>query len=129
MVVTRRVLVVDDELLARISLADFLRESGYEVVAVNDGESAVRQQRKQAFDVCIVDIRMPSMDGVETILALHQVEPESLFIIYTGSPRFMLVPELRDIGLADRHVVRKPVMDMSVFVAFIDAELSQNQEG
>jgi DNA-binding NtrC family response regulator len=125
----KRVLIVDDERLARISLADFLQESGYEVIAVSDGESAIRQQQQQPFDVCIVDIRMPSMNGVETMLALHRAGPDSLYIVYTGSPQFVVTPALEEIGLTEQCVVRKPVIDMGVFVALIDAELPQDREG
>lgn len=120
---TKRVLVVDDERLTRISLADFLRDLGYETATASDGESAVQLQQEQPFDVCIVDIRMPMMGGVDVILTLHQIAPSSRFIVYTGSPQFVLPPVLEEIGLSEHDIVRKPVMDMDVFVALIDAEV------
>lgn len=120
---TKRVLVVDDEHLARVSLADFLDDEGYETATASDGESAIQLHRKQPFDVCIVDIRMPTVGGVDVILTLHQITPSSRFIVYTGSPQFVLPPVLEKIGLSERDIVRKPVMDMDVFIPLIDAEI------
>jgi CheY-like chemotaxis protein len=117
---TRRILIVDDERLTRVSLADFLQEAGYETTTTGDGESALQLQQEWPFDVCIVDIRMPDMDGVETILALHRAAPGSRFIVYTGSPQFTLPPVLKKIGLSERYIVRKPVLDMNIFVALIE---------
>lgn len=122
---TRRILVVDDERLTRISLADFLQEAGYETVSTGDGESAIRLQEKQPFDVCIVDIRLPGIDGVETILSLHRIEPQTRFIVYTGSPQFALSPALKKIGLSRNQVVRKPVFDMNVFIRLITSEIER----
>ncbi|MBN1991261.1 MAG: response regulator [Anaerolineae bacterium] len=117
---SKRILVVDDERLTRISLADFLREAGYETVAASNGQTALQLQQEHSFDVCIVDIRMPGPDGVETILALHRVAPGTRFIIYTGSLQFTLPLSLEELGLSEGHIVRKPVLDMQIFVTFIE---------
>jgi CheY-like chemotaxis protein len=113
------ILIVDDERLTRISLADYLEEMGYQTAVAGDGESAVGLAAKRSFDVCIIDIRLPGMDGVETILRLKQLMPDAEFIIYTGSPQFVLSSSLRDIGMLERDVVRKPVLDMEVFATLI----------
>ncbi len=113
---TRRILIVDDERLSRISLADFLYEAGYDTAVAGDGESAIQLQQQQPFDVCIVDIRMPGIDGIETIHALHRISPNSRFIICTGSPQFTLSPSLKEIGMSEYCVVHKPVLDMNIFL-------------
>lgn len=115
-----RILIVDDERLTRISLADFLQDMGYDTATAGDGETAIQLQQEQPFDVCIVDIRMPGMDGIETILHLHRVAPHSRFIICTGSPQFALSPALKEIGLLEGDIVRKPVLDMNIFVSLIE---------
>ena len=114
-----RILVVDDERLARISLADFLQETGYDTATAGDGESAIQLQQERPFDVCILDIRMPGMDGADVILALYQIEPRSRFIVYTGSPQFTLTPALETIGISEQHIVRKPVSDLNTFTTLI----------
>lgn len=115
----RRVLILDDERLTRLSLVDFMTEMGFDAVGVADGMSAIALQQERPFDYCIVDIHLPGIDGVETIIALHRIAPHSRFIIYTGSPQFVLAPVLEEIGISDRDVVFKPVLDMSVFVRLI----------
>jgi YesN/AraC family two-component response regulator len=118
---TKRVLIVDDEHLTRASLADFLDNEGYDTTTASDGESAIQLHQKQPFDICIVDIRMPTMGGVDVILTLHQITPNCRFIIYTGSPQFVLPPVLERMSLSEHDIVRKPVMDMGVFMPLVDA--------
>jgi CheY-like chemotaxis protein len=120
---TKRILVVDDERLTRITLTAFLLDAGYPTASVEDGHSAVALHQDRPFDVCIVDIRMPGMDGVETILALHRVSPHSRFIIYTGSPQFSPPRRLREINLSENDVVQKPVFDMRIFLDMIDGKI------
>jgi DNA-binding NtrC family response regulator len=122
----QRILIIDDEYLTRISLADFLQESGYETATASDAETAFILQGTNPFDVCIVDIRMPGIDGIETILTLHQLTPTTRFLIYTGSPQFTLPPPLENLGISEQHIVRKPVIDMQVFVSLI--ETMKNEE-
>lgn len=114
-----RILIVDDEPLARMSLADFLQEMGYDTIAARSGAEALQWQRDCPFDVCIVDIRMPDMDGTAVVRALHQISSGSRFLVYTGSPQFQLTPALRQMGLRDQYVIRKPVVDMQVFVELV----------
>ncbi len=114
------ILIIDDEYLTRISLADFLQESGYETATASDAETALILQETNPFDICIVDIRMPGVDGIETVLALHQLTPTACFLIYTGSPQFTLPSSLEKLGISEHHIVRKPVLDMQVFVTLIE---------
>jgi len=115
----KRILVVDDEPLALVSLAAFLQEAGYETVTAPNGELAIQHQKKRPFDVCIVDIRMPGIDGVETILALAEIAPDSRFIVYTGSPQFTLPSVLEKVGLTEQYIVQKPVLDMGIFLTLL----------
>ena len=70
--------------------------------------------------MCIVDIRIPGLDGIDTIAALHKTSPHSRYIIYTGSPQFVLTPSLEKTGITDDYVVRKPVPDMGIFITLIE---------
>jgi DNA-binding NtrC family response regulator len=115
-----RVLIVDDEIITRISLSDYLCDAGFEVDAVESTDKAIMKQSCKAYNVCIVDIRLPGTDGVETIRNLYQRHNATKFIIYTGSPRFTLSEDLKLVGLAEKNIVRKPVIDMQVFVDLIE---------
>jgi DNA-binding NtrC family response regulator len=67
-----RILVVDDEKIKRITLADDLTTQGYEVVAVGDGEEAIEQLRRGRFDVVVTDLKMPKVDGLELLKHIKQ---------------------------------------------------------
>ena len=60
-----RVLLVDDEIGIRLSLADRLRVAGYEVETAEDGESALQLALKGGFDAILLDLILPKMDGVK----------------------------------------------------------------
>lgn len=61
-----RILVVDDEVKVRTLLAKYLRHSGYEPVEVGDGRAAVERCRGGGFDMVILDVMLPVLDGCET---------------------------------------------------------------
>jgi DNA-binding response OmpR family regulator len=61
----RRILIVDDEPNMRTTLADILAEEGYETVVAESGERALQLFDKQRFDLVLLDVRMPGMDGMD----------------------------------------------------------------
>jgi DNA-binding NtrC family response regulator len=62
-----RILVVDDEEIKRITLADDLATQGHEVVSVGDGAEALQQLQQGRFDVVVTDLKMPKVDGLELL--------------------------------------------------------------
>lgn len=62
-----KILIVDDEVNLLKTLSDILRKNGYEVEVAGDGPSALQALQKNGFDVALLDIRMPQMDGVELL--------------------------------------------------------------
>jgi CheY-like chemotaxis protein len=82
---TLRVLLVDDEDDFRENLARLLRHRGFQVVTAGDGTEAVGLvDRALAFDVAVLDVRMPGMDGIATLQALRRETPELEVIMLTG---------------------------------------------
>lgn len=79
-----KILVVDDEETARISLADILRLEGYEVKAVASGEAAIESLEEDSYDLMLLDIKMPGMDGVEVMLQATEMAPDTLIILLTA---------------------------------------------
>lgn len=61
----KRILTVDDSRTFRMILGMSLRQAGYEVVEVADGESALQAMKGEAVDMVITDLTMPGMDGIE----------------------------------------------------------------
>lgn len=79
-----KILVVDDEKTARISLADILRLEGFEVEAVESGERAVASFSKTDFDLVLLDIRMPGMDGISVLKKIAEISPDTQVILLTA---------------------------------------------
>lgn len=69
-----RILVVDDEAPMRESLKDWLTEDGYEVGLAASGQEAVAMAKEKEWDVILLDLKMPGMDGIETLRKLKSEE-------------------------------------------------------
>ncbi|MDQ2696787.1 MAG: response regulator [Pseudomonadota bacterium] len=114
------VLVVDDEEMIRENLIAFLEDEGMRVMAVESAEEALHRVRDGCpFAVCIMDMRLPGMDGNAAIRALHARCPELEFIIHTGSSNYALPGDLRELGMSDERVYLKPLDDMTPLAAAV----------
>src|SRR5690349_295014 len=82
-----RILVIDDDETVREATASFLESEEFEVVAVPDGSSGIEAIKKGSFDLVVVDVFMPGMDGLETTRAIRQLDPVLPVIAVSG---FML---------------------------------------
>jgi len=79
-----RVLIVDDEDIARISLAEILRLEGYSIKAVGSGEAAVEILKNEPFDVMVLDLKMPGMGGIDVLRVLVDTLLELKVIVLTA---------------------------------------------
>ena len=80
-----RILVVDDEATTRISLAELLRLEGYDVSIAASGEDALDIiERHSPFDLMVVDIKMPGMDGLQLTEAVQRRSPDTVIILLTA---------------------------------------------
>lgn len=112
---TARVLVVDDELLVASNLRAFLEDEGMDVETVGSAEEALALVRVgRTFDVCIMDLRLPGMDGSTAMRELHELNPLLQFVIHTGSIHFSIPNDLEAIGIHDTALFKKPVPDMAI---------------
>jgi len=79
-----KLLVVDDELIVRDSLDKWFREEGYDVTTADSAQEALTKMGEGRYDLALVDIKMPGVDGVELQKRMHDIDPEMLVIIMTG---------------------------------------------
>ena len=77
--------------------------------------------------VAVVDIRLGGIDGLEFIKRLHALHPSVRCLIHTGSTDFQLDKELRAIGLTEREVLFKPVLDMGIFETLILEKVAEGR--
>ncbi len=79
------ILVVDDEAVTRVSLLDALRLEGYDVATAASGEEAVSLLDKRGpFDLVILDLKMPGMDGLEVVEQIHASSSDTVIILLTA---------------------------------------------
>lgn len=79
-----KIMVVDDELSIRVSLEEILKLEGYEVQAVEKGDVALKMLQEEAYDVVLLDLKMPGIDGIEVLRLINQITPNTSVILLTG---------------------------------------------
>jgi len=79
-----RILIVDDEMVVRDSLGRWFSSEGYTAQPVSCGRDALETIQKAEYDVALIDIKMPGMDGIELQSRLHEADPDLTVIIMTG---------------------------------------------
>jgi DNA-binding NtrC family response regulator len=78
------IMVVDDEEIVRDSLGSWLEEDGYSVEAVESGKKALERLPAKSWDLMLVDLKMPGMDGIQLMEEVHKIQPDMLVIIMTA---------------------------------------------
>lgn len=79
-----RVLLVDDEAELIEYMAKRLAKKGLTVEAVTSGREAIERAARHTFDVAVLDLKMPEMDGIEVLRSLHETQPFLQAIMLTG---------------------------------------------
>jgi DNA-binding response OmpR family regulator len=82
--VDARLLIVDDDPHIRLSLVRALNLMGYQVEAAGSGQQALALMEAAPFDLVILDLRLPDIEGVEVMLRARQIQPTLLIIVLTG---------------------------------------------
>jgi two-component system response regulator AtoC len=79
-----KILVVDDELSVRESLADLLRSRGFQALALETGEQALAQCASTPWDIVLLDLKLPGMDGLEVLEKIKAHDSETAVLIMTA---------------------------------------------
>lgn len=120
-----RILVVDDDVGIRKTLSKVLEKEGYLVEAVENGKQAIKASSGRFFNVTVVDIRLPDMEGTELLDKLKETEPRMVKIVVTGYPSLKNAIEAVNKGI-DGYVL-KP-FDVSELLAMIRKHLKKQRE-
>jgi DNA-binding NtrC family response regulator len=78
------ILVVDDEFSVRDSLYNWFRKDGYEVTVAEDAGEAIKALQDRRYEVVLLDIKMPGMDGMELQEHIHRIDPQAAVIMITA---------------------------------------------
>jgi len=96
-----RVLLVDDEESFVTALGKRLNARELQVETSNSGEDAIAKAKQQEFDVIVLDLAMPGMDGIETLKRLLQIDPDLQVILLTGHGSIEKAVEATKLGAMD----------------------------
>jgi len=86
MVNPAKILVVDDDENIRKTLSTILKNEGYAVDVAQNGNEAIKKAEASAYNVALIDIRLPDMEGIELLTKMKNAVPKTRKIIITGYP-------------------------------------------
>ena len=105
-----RILIVDDDESIREVLTSILTDEGYIVDAVDTGEKAIKATHEKFYNLVLIDIRLPDMEGTKLLTELKDTVPRMRKIIITGYPTLQNAIEAVNRG-ADAYIVKPINMD------------------
>jgi DNA-binding NtrC family response regulator len=112
-----KILLVDDEEIFARNISRLLANRGYRVTAVNSGDAAIRTLEKENFDVMVLDLKMPGLDGIATLTELRKLGLTAETLVLTGHGSIDTALEAMKLGAYD--YLTKPV-DIHELVKQID---------
>ena len=110
-----KVILIDDEEDIRDVLAVALRDSGYDVIAAEDGETGLRLCEETSPQIVVTDIRMPGMDGLQVLKALKKKTPDMEVIVATAFGEMDLAIQALQLDASD--FITKPISDEALHLA------------
>jgi DNA-binding NtrC family response regulator len=120
-----RILVVDDDETIRTTLTAILEDEGYAVDTAKNGTEAVKHSGEKLYNVALIDIRLPDMEGTELLTKIGNTTPKMRKIIITGYPALRNAIDALNKG-ADAYIV-KP-FDMGDVLKTIKEQLKNQEE-
>ncbi|HEX2440452.1 MAG TPA: response regulator [Methylomirabilota bacterium] len=121
-----RILIVDDEQSVREVLSEYFTEQGYAVETAGDGEEALAQVQRSTPDLVLLDVRMPGLDGVETLRRIRGIAPDVAVIMVTANEDVGLARDTLKLGALD--YVAKPFdfvyLERAIMAGLAQAEAS-----
>ena len=104
------VLVVDDQQILRVTLTEFLEEAGFSVTAVASGRRAIEVFKNERPSAVLLDLKMPDMDGIETMQELKKIDADVPVILVTAHGDIETAVEAIKMGAYD-FIVKPPKFD------------------
>jgi DNA-binding response OmpR family regulator len=110
------ILVIDDDLGVRVTVQKILSRSGYEVMMAASGDEALQLAGEKSFDLALIDLIMPGMDGIETMRRLREASPETVAIMLTAHGTMESAIEALRLGAHDYLVKPCPEQALKLCV-------------
>jgi two-component system response regulator PilR (NtrC family) len=120
-----RILVIDDDESIRKVLATILEEEGFIVDTAKDGKEAIKKSNEKFYNLALIDIRLPDIEGIELLAKIRDTIPKMRKIIITGYPTLQNAVKALNKG-ADAYIM-KP-FDMDKVLKTIKEQLKKQEE-
>ena len=121
----KSILVIDDDQIVLNSIAEALRLEGYNLDTAETGKEAIKKGNSRFYNLILIDIRLPDMEGTELLKAMKETTPKMIKIIVTGYPSLQNATEALNKG-ADGYII-KP-MDIPKLLATVKEHLQKQEE-
>lgn len=96
-----RILLVDDEVEFTETMKRLLEHRGYEVTAVDSGSNAIKAIGESKYDVMVLDLKMPGMDGIATLKEINKLQMQTQTLVLTGHGAINTALEAQKLGAYD----------------------------
>jgi two-component system nitrogen regulation response regulator NtrX len=116
------ILIVDDDVSICKTLGLILEENGYVVQTAHTGKDAIKKSKASVFNVAILDVKLPDVEGTELLKALPETTPKMIKIMFTGYPELENAVKALNEG-ADAYIM-KPA-DPDKILKTIEEKLEQ----
>ena len=87
-ILAKNILVVDDELDVIYTIKNMLEDNGFQIDSFNDSLTALKSYRSNFYDLVILDIKMPKMDGFELYIKIREIDPKVKICFLTASEMY-----------------------------------------
>ena len=121
----KSILIVDDDRTILKSLREILESEGYSVEAVQTGQEAIEKTKTQFYNLALLDIKLPDMEGTKLLKAMHETSPKMVKIMVTGYPALQNAVESLNKG-ADAYLM-KPVHPQEM-LKVVEEKLKEQEE-
>ncbi len=110
------ILVVDDELSIRESLSGWLQQDGYEVESAADGPAALAKAQETHYDIMLLDVKMPRMDGITVLKKLRESNADTAVVVMTAHGAIQDAVEAMKLGAHDYLLKPFDLEEMSLII-------------
>jgi len=122
------ILVVDDDKDLCTNMKDVLEDRGYRVTVAHDGNMAIEKAQKNNFDIMLLDLKLPVLNGLETYLSIHEFRANVVAIMITGYRQEMSELAQQALKESAYTCLEKPV-DMDKLVELLERIKKQKATG
>ena len=116
------ILIVDDDANIRETISLILQQEGYSTDTAENGKEAIEKTKTRYFNLALLDIKLPDMEGTKLLTIMHSAQPKMMKIMVTGYPSLENAVEALNLG-ADSYVM-KPI-DPEKLLALIEEKLEE----